>query len=256
MYKVKELAELTGVSVRTLHHYDHIGLLSPKEIGENGYRYYGQVEVTRLQQILFFKEMDFSLSRIKQIIDDPEFDQASALRQHKQILMEKKKRIERMVKSVDQTLDSLEGGKTMTDKERFEPFSREEMERHQEKYEAEVKERWGDTDAYRESKQKTASYTDEDWKKIQHESNEIDRQIIARMDYGPADQEVQKLIGQKQQHITDHFYSCSDEIFRGLGDMYVNDPRFKKNIDKWKEGYAEFLRDAIHRYCDRSNKKK
>lgn len=255
MYKVKELAELTGVSVRTLHHYDHIGLLSPKEVGENGYRYYGREEIARLQQILFFKEMDFSLSRIKQILDNPDFDQASALRQHKEILIEKKKRIERIVASVNHTLDSLEGGETMTDRERFEPFSREEIEKHQEKYEEEVKERWGNTDAYRESKQKTASYTDEDWKKIQNESNEIDRQIVARMDQGPNDREVQRLIGKKQQHITDYFYTCSDEIFRGLGEMGVNDPRFTKNIDKWKEGYAEFLRDAIHIYCDQKSGK-
>ncbi|MCA0972530.1 MerR family transcriptional regulator [Halobacillus litoralis] len=251
MYKVKELADLTGVSVRTLHHYDHIGLLSPEEISANGYRHYSDEQVSRLQQILFFKEMDFSLSEIKRILDDPGFDQEHALRQHKKLLMEKKKRIERMVLSVDRTLDSLQGGEQMTNEERFKPFDREEINKHQQQYEKEVKQRWGNSEAYKESKAKTSQYTDQDWQKIQNESNEIDRQLVKRMDQDPGDAEVQEWIAKKQQHITDYFYTCSDEMFRGLGDMYVNDPRFTKNLDKWKTGYAAFLQKAIRIYCSK-----
>ncbi|QAS52539.1 MerR family transcriptional regulator [Halobacillus litoralis] len=251
MYKVKEVAEIAGVSVRTLHHYDHIGLLSPQHVTDKGYRLYGEEGMARLQQILFFKEMDFSLQKIKKILDDPHFDEKQALSNHKEILMEKKIRLERIIHSVDQTLESVQGGENMANEDRFKPFDRRHIEEHQKKYEKEVKERWGQTDAYKESKRKTSSYTDEDWKRIQEESNEIDRQIVDRMSQGPEDEEVQRLIGEKRQHITDYFYECNTEIFCGLADMYVNDPRFTKNIDKWAEGYAEFLRDAMHIYCDR-----
>lgn len=251
MYKIREVADLAGVSVRTLHHYDHIGILNPVRTGGNGYRLYGEEELARLQQILFFREMDFSLDKIKQILDDPEFDQEQALNTHRKILMEKRNRLERMIDSVEQTLQSLEGGREMSNKDRFDPFDKSEIEAHQKKYEKEVEERWGDSPAYKESQKKTASYTKEDWKRIQEEGYEIDRQIIARMDQGPEDQEVQRLIREKRQHITDNFYYCTPEIYRGLADMYVNDHRFTKNIDKLKEGYAAFLHKAMHAYCDR-----
>ncbi|ARI78951.1 MerR family transcriptional regulator [Halobacillus mangrovi] len=255
MYKVREVADLAGISVRTLHHYDHIGLLNPVRTGENGYRLYGEEELARLQQILFFREMDFTLDKIKQILDNPDFDQEQALNTHRKILMEKRNRLDRIIDSVEQTLQALEGGRKMSNKDRFEPFDKSEMEAHQKKYEKEVKERWGGSDAYKESKKKAASYTEEDWKRIQEEGYEIDRQIIARMNQGPEDQEVQRLIGEKRQHITDNFYHCTPEIFRGLADMYVNDPRFTKNIDKLKEGYAAFLQKAMHAYCDQLEQK-
>ncbi|SEI08154.1 DNA-binding transcriptional regulator, MerR family [Halobacillus karajensis] len=251
MYKVKEVATMAGVSVRTLHHYDHIGLLSPGNVNEKGYRLYGEREVARLQQILFFKEMDFSLPKIKQILDDPEFDEEEALQHHREILWKKKARLERLIQSVDQTLETVRGGTLMEDEKRFKPFDMSEIEEHQKKYEKEVEERWGDTEAYKESKRKTNNYTDEDWKRIQEESNRIDRELVKLMGRDPSDEEVQRLIGEKRQHITDNFYECKGEIFRGLADMYVNDPRFTKNIDKWNEGYAEFLKKAIHTYCDR-----
>ncbi|MEC3882562.1 MerR family transcriptional regulator [Halobacillus sp. HZG1] len=250
MFKVKEMAEMTGVSVRTLHHYDHIDLLSPSHVSEKGYRLYSEKELARLQQILFFKEMDFSLKRIKEILEDPYFDEAVALQRHREILREKKKRLERLIQSVDQTLQSLEGEDHMGNEDRFRPFDKSEIEAHQKKYEKEVEERWGDTDAYQQSKQKASQYTKEDWEKIQQEGDEIDRELVKLMDRDPSDPDVQHLIDRKRQHITDYFYKCSLDIFRGLGDMYVNDPRFTKNIDKWKEGYAEFLSKAMHAYCD------
>ncbi|MYL73115.1 MerR family transcriptional regulator [Halobacillus litoralis] len=255
MFKVKEMAEMTGVSVRALHHYDHIDLLSPSHVSEKGYRLYSEKELARLQQILFFKEMDFSLKRIKEILEDPYFDEAVALQRHREILREKKKRLERLIQSVDQTLQSLEGEDHMENEDRFRPFDKSEIEAHQKKYEKEVEERWGDTDAYKQSKQKASQYTKEDWEKIQQEGDEIDRELVKLMDRDPSDPDVQHLIDRKRQHITDYFYECSLDIFRGLGDMYVNDPRFTKNIDKWKEGYAEFLSKAMHAYCDQKKEK-
>ncbi|RDY72540.1 MerR family transcriptional regulator [Halobacillus trueperi] len=250
MYKVKEMAEMTGVSVRTLHHYDHIDLLSPSYVSEKGYRLYSEKELARLQQILFFKEMDFSLKKIKDILDDPDFDEGDALQRHREILREKKKRLERLIRSVDQTLQTLEGEERMKNEDRFRPFDKSEIEAHQKKYEKEVEERWGNTDAYKQSKQITSQYTKEDWEKIQREGDKIDRALVKLMDRDPSDPDVQQLIDKKRQHITGHFYECNLQIFRGLADMYVNDPRFTKNIDKWKEGYAEFLKRAMHTYCD------
>ncbi|MBX0359715.1 MerR family transcriptional regulator [Halobacillus sp. Nhm2S1] len=255
MYKVKEMAELTGVSVRTLHHYDHIDLLTPTYVSENGYRLYSENELVRLQQILFFKEMDFSLRKIKEILDNPDFDEADALQRHREILREKKKRLERLIRSVDQTLQTLEGEDRMKNEDRFRPFDKSEIEAHQKKYEKEVEARWGHTDAYKQSKQKTSQYTKEDWERIQQEGDGIDRELVKLMDRDPSDSDVQQLIDKKRQHITDYFYECNLDIFRGLADMYVNDPRFTKNIDKWKEGYAEFLQKAMHIYCDQQEER-
>ncbi|SFG19114.1 DNA-binding transcriptional regulator, MerR family [Halobacillus alkaliphilus] len=251
MYKVKEVARLTGVSVRTLHHYHDIGLLRPSEVKSNGYRYYSEKEITRLQQILFFREVDFSLSKIKKILDAPDFDQEKALRHHKKILIEKSRRLERIILSVEQTLQSLKGENQMTNHDRFQPFDKSQIEQHEKMYEQEVKERWGETEAYQESKRRTKSYSEKDWKNIQEEGTEIDRQIIGRMDQGPDDLEVQRLIDEKRKHISKYFYDCQLEIFRGLADLYVSDPRFTKNIDLLQPGYAEFLRKAMYIYCNR-----
>ncbi|GGF34177.1 MerR family transcriptional regulator [Halobacillus andaensis] len=249
MYKVKEVADLAGISVRTLHHYDQIGLLSPKK-ADNGYRYYSDNDFIRLQQILFFKELDFSLQRIKEILQDPAFDEKQALKQHKTILLEKKERLDKIIQSIDQSIRTFEGGKEMAHKDRFEPFDMKNIKEHQKKYAIEAEQRWGDTDAYQESARRTSSYTEEDWKKIHEESEEIDGQLVNLMDRSPADAEVQKWIEAKRQHITDHFYECNIEIFRGLADMYINDPRFTKNMNKKKQGYADFLNKAMHIYCD------
>jgi DNA-binding transcriptional MerR regulator len=248
MYKVKEVADLAGISVRTLHHYDNIGLLTPAVTEANGYRLYSEEDLARLQQILFFKELDFPLQKIKEILDDPNFDRNKALDTHKQLLIEKKNRLERIIQSVEQTIESIEGGTIMSKKDMFEPFDMKKIEEHQKKYEQEVKETYGGTKAYEESIRKTASYKEDDWKRIKENSDDLYRRIIAVMDKGPANGEVQKLIGEFRQHITDNFYECTPEIFRGLGDLYVNDPRFTKNIDKYQPGLAAFLREAINVY--------
>nr|WP_256522585.1 TipAS antibiotic-recognition domain-containing protein [Halobacillus sp. A5] len=125
-----------------------------------------------------------------------------------------------------------------------------QIEEHQKQYAKETEQRWGNTEAYRESAKRTAAYSEEDWRRIHEESERIDQHLIDLMDRSSADPEVQKWIAAKQQHITDHFYNCSIDIFRGLADMYIHDPRFTKNIDKKKNGFAKFLHDAMHEYCD------
>lgn len=251
MYKVKEVADLAGVSVRTLHHYDRLELLKPSAVLDNGYRLYSDADLARLQQILFFKELDFSLQRIKEILDSPDFDQRAALRTHQVLLQKKRQRLDRIMSSVEQTLHAMEGEVKMTAKDRFEPFDMSEIEAHQKKYEQETKEKYGDTSAYEESTRRTASYTKEDWQRMKENGDAIYMRIAELMDRGPEDAEVQAEIDHWRQHITDHYYECSLEIFRGLGDMYVADERFTNNIDKYKSGLAAFLQQAIHVYCDR-----
>ncbi len=251
MYKVKEVAELAGVSVRTLHHYDHIGILKPAHTEMNGYRLYNDENLAQLQQILFFKELDFTLQDIKEILDDPNFDKKKALHTHKQLLLEKKNRLERMIHSIEQTIQSIEVGSVMENKDRFEPFDMKKIEEHQKKYRKEVKEKYSGTKAYEESMKKTAAYNEDDWKRIHQKSGELYNRIVQVMHKGPKDAEVQRIVGEMRQHITDSFYECTPEIFRGLGDLYVNDPRFTKNIDKHQPGLSAFLREAMHVYCDK-----
>jgi DNA-binding transcriptional MerR regulator len=250
-YKVKEVAALAGVSVRTLHHYDQIELLKPESVTPAGYRLYTDANLERLQQILFFKELGFDLQEIKRILDQPGFDRKGALQSHKQLLLEKKKRLEAIIRTVEKTIESLEGGTKMSKEEMFEGFDMAEIERHQAQYAEEAKQKYGHTDAYRESERRTSRYTEEDWARIQKKSEAIYRKIIAAMDRGPADPQVQEAVAEWRQHITDSFYDCTPEIFRGLGDLYAADERFKKNIDKHQEGLAAFAREAIHIYCDR-----
>jgi DNA-binding transcriptional MerR regulator len=252
--KVKQVAKLVGISVRTLHHYDHIGLLKPTFVSPAGYRLYTDEDLERLQQILFFKELDFNLDEIKEIIVSPSFNRHDALLSHKKLMLEKRARLDKIITSIDKTMDSMEGGREMVKKEMFEPFDMSEIEKHKEKYAEETKQKYGHTDAYKESMEKTSRYTKEDWAAIHARSSEIYLRIVANMDKGPADPEVQKAVEDFRQHITDSYYNCTLEIFRGLGDLYVNDPRFTANIDKVKEGLAVFLREAMHIYCDTHQK--
>lgn len=249
-YKVKEVSKIVGISVRALHHYDEIGLLKPENLTEAGYRLYSDKDLERLQQILFFKELDFSLQEVKEILDNPNFDRKRALKSHKELLVEKKKRIEKIIKSVEKTIDSIEGEIEMDKKEMFDGFDMSEIERIKEKYAEEAKAKYGNTEAYKESEEKTSKYTKEDWNNIQKSTEEIYKKIIDNMDKGVADPKVQAAVGELRQQITDNFYNCTPEIFRGLGDLYVADERFTKNIDKYKEGLAAFLKEAMHYYCD------
>ncbi|PKM76729.1 MAG: MerR family transcriptional regulator [Firmicutes bacterium HGW-Firmicutes-15] len=253
-YKVKEVADMIGVSVRTLHHYDKIGLLKPEYISPAGYRLYTDNDLERLQQILFFKEIDFNLQEIKDILDSPGFDRKRALTAHKELLIEKRVRLNKIIKSVENTLYSIEGDIEMNKNEMFDAFDMSEIKKHQEKYAEEARQKYGDTDPYKESQKKTSRYTKEDWAVIMAEQDENYKKIRSLMDKGPADPEVQKAIRDKRQHITDYYYNCTPEIFRGLGEMYVNDPRFTANIDKYGVGLAKFMQEAMQIYCDNLEK--
>lgn len=253
MYKIKEVADFAGISIRTLHHYDHIGLLQPAETTEAGYRLYTKENLERLQQILFFKEIGFSLQEIKEILDRPNFDRKKALENHRELLLKKKQRLETMLQTVQKTIQSLEGGIEMSGQDLFKGFDMSEIEEHQKKYSEEAKQRYG-KERVEAVEKRTSQYTKEDWARIQATTEDIYRRIAERMDHEPSDPEVQKAVAEWRQFITDHYYDCTLEIFRGLGDLYVDDPRFTKNIDKFQPGLAKFLREAMHYYCDQQEK--
>ena len=232
--QIKEFAELTGVSVRTLHYYDEIGLLKPSEVDEHsGYRFYDEKSLERMQEILFYRELDFSLKTIGQIISSPDYDKQQALSRQRQLLLAKKERLERLIDA----LDGLKEG---------EGLMKNEYEDLKNKYADEVKQRWGDTAAYRESEErgtdfgKAAPLLDA----VMEGFAELDRSGMAP-DSEPAKIQVEKL----QRCITENFYTCTDEILAGLGEMYVADERFRKNIDNHGEGTAEYISKCIKNYC-------
>ena len=253
MYRIKELANMSGISIRTLHYYDQINLLKPSRIEENGYRLYDGGAVGRLQQILFLKELDFPLSEIKRILDDPYFDEMEALKMQRKILVEKRDRLNSIIHSVDETIEAIRGGKEMDSNERLRPFDRSKLDEFQQKYEQEVRKRYGQTKAYEQSEKKRKSYRDDDFAKIEQERLAIFKKIAAVMDQNPGEEAVQRLIHEWRMHITRYHYECTIEIFRGLGEMYKADERFKENLDQIKNGLAEYMSEAIHIYRSRHN---
>ncbi|HEX3040091.1 MAG TPA: MerR family transcriptional regulator [Caproiciproducens sp.] len=242
--KINEVAKLTGVTVRTLHYYDEIGLLKPAEVTESGYRLYDSDSLCRLQQILLLRELDFPLDEIQEILKNPAFDQTDALKKHRELLIKKREHFDDLIGLVDKI---MKGENTLS----FQEFDQTEMENMKKQYAAEVKERWGSTDAYREYEEKSGSYDEPKWQQIGAEGDAI-LKAFAQSRNKPADSaEVQALVKQWQDYITARFYSCTDEILAGLGQMYTGDERFKKNIDRNGSGTAEFMAKAIAVYCNR-----
>ena len=238
---IKEFAEFTGVSVRTLHYYDEIGLLTPAFVDKStGYRFYDENSLLRMQEILFYRELDFSLKSIGEILTSPDYNKSKAMNEQKQLLILKKERIERLISAIDL---AMKGEIVMT------AFDNNEFERHK----AEAKERWGKTDAYKEHEEKTRNYSKQKWNDLAVEMDHIMAEfaLCMRKDERPDSTESQALVQTLQDHITQNYYLCTNEILAGLGQMYVADERFKNNIDKHADGTAAFIRDAIAVYCSK-----
>jgi DNA-binding transcriptional MerR regulator len=242
-YTVGEVAKLAHVSVRTLHHYDEMGLLQPSERSEAGYRHYTLEDLERLQQVLLYKELGFSLDEIRDLMSDPSFDRREALEIQRDLIAEQALRLEAMLGLVDKTLASLKGGIPMTKEEMFEVFGDFDPSG----YEDEVKERWGDTDAYKESARRTTRYTKDDWARFKAESEEINTAVVALMDEGvaPDDPRAMDAVDRHRRQIDTWFYPCSREMHAALGEMYVADPRFTATYEKIHAGMARYVRDAI-----------
>lgn len=243
-WKVNEIAKLTGVTVRALHYYDRIGLLKPNAVTDAGYRLYDEKNLETLQQILFFRELDFSLHDIGDIINNPDFDRKNALEQQKKLLSGKRKQLDGLITLIDKI---MKGDSMMS----FKEFDHSELEETKKKYAAEAKERWGGTKAYAESEKKAASYGKKEWETIQNEMKQLLKTFAEWKQQGkdPGCEEVQHTVMCWQEHITRYYYSCTKEILSGLGTMYAEDERFRKNIDECGEGTADFLSKAIAVYC-------
>lgn len=240
---IKEFAKLTGVSVRTLHYYDEIGLLKPAFIDEqNGYRDYDENSLGRMVEILFYRELDFSLKSILEILSSPDYDKAAAIRKQKELLTLKKERLERLISA----LDEAEKGEIPMN-----TFNNNEYETARKQYADEAKQHWGNTDAYKESEQKTADYSADKWNDVNARLNAVLAEFAVALKDGatPESETAQSLVKKLQQYITDNFYTCTNEILAGLGQMYVADERFKSNIDKNGAGTAESISEAIRIYC-------
>ncbi|WP_088036681.1 MerR family transcriptional regulator [Evansella clarkii] len=248
-YKVKEVADLVGISIRTLHHYDEIGLLSPAKITEAGYRLYSEEDLEILQQILFFKELGFSLKKIKEIINSPNFNREEALLQQRKFLQEKQQRLEKMIETLDKTIKYTRGEINMSDREKFEGFDFSKNP-----YEQEAREKWGDK-AVDHANEKLEKLTVEGKKALGNEADEIYRKLAALKDkVSPASPEAQTAIKEWFDYLNINFGNYSLQAFKGLGQMYVADERFTRNIDQYGEGLAEFMCKAMELFADSNSR--
>ena len=240
MRTVKEVSKITGVSVRTLHHYDAIGLLKPSKVTEAGYRMYDDTALSRLQNILLFRELQFPLKEIKVILDSPDFDPSEVIAQQIGLLELQYKRIGELISFAREI--QKKGVGTMD----FDVFDKKEIE----KYKEEVQAKWGNTKAYQEYKQKDVARNEGSYSKIATELMAVFSELGGLKHLTPDSDEVQKKISALQKFITDHYYTCTNEILRGLGELYVCDERFKGTIDRaGGDGTAEFVSQAISVYC-------
>lgn len=249
-YQVSEVAHIAGVSVRTLHHYDAIGLLVPAERTEAGYRVYGDDDLLRLQQILIGREQGLSLEAIRRSLDDPGFDQRRALLAQKRQLQDRARRTTAMIHAIDTALAVLAEGQggSMDMQQLFDGFDPT-------KHEAEAKERWGDTDAYRESANRTKRYGQTEWSQISDEHAAIYADAVAAQQAGTApDSEVAMDVAERHRDsISRWFYPCSPTMHAGLADMWEADPRFAENIDRFGTGLTAFLAAAVRANAARAS---
>lgn len=239
--KISEVAKLTGVTVRTLHYYDEIGLLKPGQVTEAGYRVYDESNLAVLQQILFFRELDFPLEDIRKIMQHPAYEQESALRKQKELLMQKRSRLDGLIALVDKT---LKGEHDMS----FRQFDTTQIEETRKKYAEEAKQRWGATAAYAEYEKKASHRSDAQQKMLEGEGALILSEFGRNRFLAPDSAEAQALVKRWQEYITAHYYTCTKEILSCLGQMYIGDERFTQNIDEYGAGTAAFMAAAIGVY--------
>lgn len=243
MMTVHEVSKISGVSIRALHHYDKIGLLPATEVTNAGYRLYDETALERLQHILLFKELEFSLKEIKAILDSPDFDRNKALEQQIQLLKLRREHLQKLI-------DLACGIKAIGVKHmNFEAFDTRKMD----DYAKQAKESWGKTEAYQEYEQKSKGRSREDNQMLNVKMMEIFSEFGKIKDQKPDSEKALELVKELQDFITEHFYTCTNEILRGLGSMYSGSEEFTANIDKaGGDGTAEFADQAIQAYCNKN----
>jgi DNA-binding transcriptional MerR regulator len=240
MYSVKKVAELSGVSVRTLHHYDEIGLLPPSTRTGSGYRRHARSDLLRLQEILAWRQLGFSLRETRSLLDDPGYDRGAALRRQRQLALAERKSLRAMIAALDAAIAALEAGTPMEEETMFEGFDPDP-------YAEETQRRYGGTSRYAESKRRTAGYGEAEWKRLEEEADEIARAFAGLRTSGarPDGAEALAAAERHRRFISRWFYDCPPPLHRGLGELYVADGRFRASWDRHGMGLAEFVRDAV-----------
>ncbi|WP_216590342.1 MerR family transcriptional regulator [Streptomyces brasiliscabiei] len=245
-HTVGQVAGFAGITVRTLHHYDEIGLLVPSERTHAGHRRYGDDDLDRLQQILFYRELGFPLDEVATLLDDQaagRTDPRVHLRRQHELLTARIEKLRKMAAAVEHAMEARKMGIDLTPEERFEVFG----DKDPEQYAEEAEQRWGGTDAYAESQRRTARYTKDDWKRMRDEVADWGARYDALMTAGeePHGEAAMDMAEEHRRHICAWFYDCPYDMHQGLGEMYVSDERFKAFYDAMRPGLAEHLRDAI-----------
>ena len=240
MYKVGEVARIAKVTIRTLHHYDEIGLLVPSGRSSAGYRLYTEADIASLQHIRFHRDLGLALDEIRAILESPDFDSRAVLREHRQRLVQRLSETEALVATIDRTLSSLEGETEMSVEQRFDGFQPEE-------HAAEATQRWGKTDSYKESARRTAEYGPAEWETIQAEADGIVLRFAACHGEGAAadSEAATQLAEEHREHIDRWYYACSHQMHAGLAEMYVHDERFAASFDKHGAGLSGYVAEAI-----------
>lgn len=244
-YTVQKLGSLAGISTRTLRYYDEIGILKPARINSSGYRIYGQVEVDRLQQILFYRELGVSLDSIKDIVTAPSFDGAKALREHREKLLEKRIQLDLLIANVDKTIALTEGRIKMKDKEKFEGFKQKMIDDNEKKYGEEIRKKYG-KDTIERSNEKLKNMTQEEYDEVTSLAEQVIVTLSEAFKNGdPSSELAQKAAELHKTWLTYYWSEYSKEAHAGLAQMYVDDERFRAYYDEKQPGTAAFLRDAI-----------
>ena len=240
MRTVSEVARLTGVTVRTLHHYDELGLLCPSERSEAGYRLYSYDDLARLREILIWRALGFSLGEVRSLLDDPAYDRLSALERQRELVQAEIGRLGALAAAVEAAIDAELSGTRLEETKMFEGFDPSE-------YEDEARERWGHTEAYRESARRTQGYGEAEWDEIRREGGAIVDELAALMRAGePARGAAARALAERhREHLSRWFYPCSPQMHRGLAEMYVADDRFARTYEREAEGLAAYFHDAI-----------
>ncbi len=243
-WTVGQVAERSGVTVRTLHHYDEIGLLRPGRRSASGYRLYTDEDLVRLQHVVVYRRLGFALEEVAVLLDDPEADVAAHLRRQRAVVMSRLDELAELVTAIDRALEAEVSGMQLTPEEQRELFG----EDFKEEYQEEARERWGDTEAWRQSQQRTSQYTKADWQAIKAEADGINARLVEALQAGePAHSPVAMDVAEAhRQHITRWFYDCPAEMHACISEMYVSDPRFAKTYEDMAPGLAQYVRDAVH----------
>lgn len=248
-YTVGAVARLAGVTVRTLHHYDEVGLVRPSGRTDAGYRLYEAADLARLRDVLSYRELGFTLEQIARILDDPQGDTVSHLREQHRLVRQRIDRLHDVLSHLEKLMEAEQMGINLTPEEQLEVFGENWLG---EEYTAEAEQKWGDTEAWQQSQRQAATLSKDDWVEVKAETDALEAELAQALASGvPASDPRTMDLAERHRASIERFYDCSYAMHRGLGDMYLADPRFTQHYEDVAPGLAQYLRDAIHANADR-----